>query len=73
MRPRTAENDLRVKRNQVVNFLKKGHKVKVTVLMRRFERQYMMETVNAILESFASLGRASKPSLDGGRMTMMLT
>jgi hypothetical protein len=56
-----------------VNFLKKGHRVKITVLLRRFERQTMIETVNEILESFAVLGRASKPSLDGGRMTMMLT
>lgn len=55
-----------------MNLLKKGHKVKITVLMRRFERQHMLDTVNAILESFAVLGRASKPVLDGGRMTMTL-
>ena len=72
-RPKTAENDLRNKRKQVKKFLKKGHRVKVTVLFRRWEKKTMMEIAKEKLDSFAALGRvANPPRLNGVRLTMTL-
>ena len=72
-RPKTQEHDLRNKRKQVKKFLRKGHRVKVTILFRRWEKKTMMEIAKEKLDSFAELGRVATPArLNGVRLTLTL-
>ena len=72
-RPKTDENDLRNKRKQVKKFLKKGHKVRITILFRRWEKKTMMEIAKEKLDTFTALGRVATPArLNGVRLSVLL-
>ncbi|MGD9725462.1 MAG: hypothetical protein AB7L09_01085 [Nitrospira sp.] len=71
--PRTEEHDLRNKRNQVAKFLKKGHKVRIVILFRRWEKRTMLEIAKEKLETFTNLGRVGNPiRMDGNRLSVTL-
>lgn len=77
-RPTTGDNDLETKFNQMVTFLKKGHKVKAYVFFKGRELKFKDEGEKLLLEisqkiTDENLGTPeSLPKMDGGnKMNMM--
>lgn len=55
LRPNTSDNDLNYRSKQAKEFLKEGHKVKLTVRFRGREQAHMFETGKVMLEKFITL------------------
>lgn len=76
LRPRIDRHDLEVKRKHLVDFLKKGHKVKLFVWFRGREvvhadlSEKMLYEIAKSVEDLATI--ESKPNLDGRRLIMVL-
>lgn len=76
LRPRIDKHDLEVKRKHLVEFLQKGHKVKLFVWFRGREivhADLSEKMLYEIAESVKDLANIeSKPNLDGRRLIMVL-
>jgi translation initiation factor IF-3 len=77
MRPKTDDNDRRIKVQRAVRFLEEGHKVQFTMLFRGRER-FHQEIGRAIFESILeSLGDSVKverpPRSEGNRLIMIVS
>ncbi len=75
-RPKIDEHDYQTKKNNVVRFLEKGNKVKVTIMFRGRE-QSRPELGYRLLERLADDVKdlsvvESRPKQDGRNMTMVL-
>lgn len=77
LRPKIDDNDFNTKRNHVERFLKKGDKVKVTIMFRGRElvHPHLGEVLlRRMAEDLEEIGEIeSEPNLDGRNMIMMLT
>lgn len=76
LRPRTEEHDLETKFRHIVEFLKRGDKVKITVMFRGREVAYAQqgsEMLQRLIESVKEFAAPeSFPRLEGRRMIMVL-
>ncbi len=76
-RPRIDKHDLEVKRKRLIEFLQKGHKVKLFVWFRGREivhANLSEKMLYEIAESVKDLATIeSKPNLDGRRLIMVLS
>jgi len=76
LRPKTDDNDRKIKLSRAERFLGEGHKVQVTMLFRGRERQHQdlaMDTFAEIAERFSNVAKVERhPRYDGRRMTMLL-
>ena len=76
LRPRTEEHDLETKFRHIVDFLKRGDKVKISVLFRGREIAYAQqgyEMLNRIVESVKDFAMSEQhPKLEGRRMIMVI-
>ncbi len=77
LRPKTGEHDFQVKSKHILEFLQKGHKVKVTVMFRGREivhSELGLKHLHRIIELIGESATVdSTPKLDGRTMTMMLS
>jgi len=77
LRPKIDDHDFIIKRNHVERFLRKGDKVKLTIMFRGRElvHPHLGERLlRRMAEEVADIGEVeSEPSLDGRNMVMMLT
>lgn len=77
LRPKIDDHDFVIKRNHVERFLRKGDKVKLTIMFRGRElvHPHLGERLlRRMAEEVAEVGEVeSEPSLDGRNMIMMLT
>lgn len=77
LRPRTEDHDFDTKFRHITEFLKRGDKVKISVLFRGREVAYakqgqeMLEKIIAGVKEFAQAEQ--NPKLEGRRMIMVLT
>ncbi|WP_092260021.1 translation initiation factor IF-3 [Corynebacterium cystitidis] len=75
-RPKIDEHDYQTKKNNVVRFLKKGNKVKVTIMFRGREQsrpELGFRLLERLAEDVGELAHIeSKPKQDGRNMTMVL-
>ncbi|OMQ10288.1 translation initiation factor IF-3 [Corynebacterium amycolatum] len=75
-RPKIADHDYETKKNNVVRFLEKGSKVKVTIMFRGREQSRpelgfrLLERLAADVEEYGTV--ESRPKQDGRNMTMVL-
>jgi translation initiation factor IF-3 len=76
LRPKTDDNDRRIKMNRAKTFLDQGHKVQFTMLFRgreRAHRDLALKAFQGIVESFGEAVKVERPArIDGRRMTMVL-
>jgi translation initiation factor IF-3 len=76
IRPKTDENDRKIKMNRAHKFLGEGDKVQFTMIFRGRERFHldrglaMLKTISTELEQIAKVERF--PKMEGRRMTMLL-
>ncbi len=76
LRPKIHPHDQDVKVNQGIKFLKKGHKLKVTIMFSgRDSRELGWEIINKVQESIVpDFGTVeSKPLMDGRNLFMLLS
>ncbi len=75
-RPKIDEHDYQTKKNNVVRFLEKGNKVKVTIMFRGREQsrpELGFRLLERLAEDVGELAHIeSKPKQDGRNMTMVL-
>lgn len=77
LRPKTDDNDRRIKVNRARAFLEAGYKVQFTMLFRGRERTHPELAMNIfrgiveILEEYAKIERPAR--IEGRRMTMVMT
>ena len=75
-RPKIDDHDYETKKNNVVRFLEKGSKVKVTIMFRGREQSRpelgfrLLERLAADVEEYGTV--ESRPKQDGRNMTMVL-
>jgi translation initiation factor IF-3 len=73
-RPTTDENDLKFKTNHIINFLKKGHKVKAFVFFKGRENRFreqgekLLLELAVALEDYATVEKM--PKMDGRKMNI---
>lgn len=73
-RPTTDDNDLEFKKNHIINFLKKGHKVKAFVFFKGREMAFkeqgekLLLTLAVELEDYAVVERM--PKMEGRKMSL---
>lgn len=76
LRPRIDKHDLEVKKKHLIEFLQKGHKVKLFVWFRGREIVYANLSEKMLYDIAESVGDLatieSKPNLDGRRLIMVL-
>ena len=76
LRPRTEEHDLETKFRHIVDFLRRGDKVKITVMFRGREVAYAQQgqdMLHRIIDSLKDLAIAeSNPKMEGRRMIIVL-
>lgn len=74
-RPNTDSNDLNFKTNHIINFLKKGHKVKALVSFKGREMTFKDKGEKLLLELAVALNEhatvEAMPKLDGRKMYVM--
>ncbi len=77
LRPKIDEHDFQTKKGHVERFLKKGDKVKVTIMFRGRELVHPHlgeKLLRRMAEELEELGEIeSEPNLDGRNMVMMMT
>ena len=77
LRPVTDEGDFQVKLRNLISFIEKGSKVKVTLRFRGREiahQELAHKLFNRIVEATSSIGQVdSAPKLEGRQMIMMLS
>ena len=77
LRPRTEDHDLETKFRHIVDFLKRGDKVKITVMFRGREVAYAQqgfEMLRRIIESVKDFAAPDqRPKLEGRRMITVLS
>lgn len=74
--PNTGDNDLKYRAKQAEEFLKDGHKVKVTVRFRGREQHHLIlggEIIDKFLEMICIKFDKTNPSLDGNNLSITLT
>ncbi|AWB81982.1 translation initiation factor IF-3 [Corynebacterium yudongzhengii] len=75
-RPKIDEHDYETKKGNVVRFLEKGNKVKVTIMFRGREQsrpELGFRILDRLAEEVADVGTVqSRPKQDGRNMTMVL-
>jgi translation initiation factor IF-3 len=76
LRPKTDDNDRRIKVKRAIGFIEQGHKVQFTMLFRGRERTHPDIAITAFREIVEIIGELAKveraPRIDGRRMTMVL-
>jgi translation initiation factor IF-3 len=76
MRPRTSAHDFETKRNKVIDFLKEGAKVKVTIMFRGREmahRDLGFNMVERLIQDVGEAGQVeTRPRLEGPNLTTIL-
>jgi translation initiation factor IF-3 len=76
LRPKTDDNDRKIKMNRAQRFLNEGHKVQFTMLFRGRERAHKDLAVGAFNDIVESLTETAKVErairMDGKRLTMVL-
>lgn len=76
LRPKTDDNDKRIKLNRAIRFFKKGHKVQFTMQFRgreRFHREYAMNIFSNIISEFGDRVKIERPPrMEGRHMTMVM-
>ncbi len=77
MRPRTSTHDFETKRNKVIDFLREGAKVKVTIMFRGREMAHRDLGFNMIERLIQDVGEAgqveARPRLEGPNLTTILS
>lgn len=77
IRPKTDDNDRKIKVNRAIRFLKKGDKVQFTMVFRGRERAHREIGVEILMEIAKGMGEMIKlerpPSMDGRHMVMIVT
>ncbi|STC70357.1 translation initiation factor IF-3 [Corynebacterium pilosum] len=75
-RPKIDEHDYQTKKNNVVRFLEKGNKVKVTIMFRGREQsrpELGFRLLERLAEDVGEIAHIeSRPKQDGRNMTMVL-
>ena len=76
IRPKTDDNDRKIKVNRAIRFLKKGDKVQFTMVFRGRERAHREIGVEILMEIAKGMGDMIKlerpPSMDGRHMVMIV-
>ncbi len=76
IRPKTDDNDRRIKVNRAIRFLKKGDKVQFTMVFRGRERAHREIGVDILMRIAKGMGDMIKlerpPSMDGRNMVMIV-
>jgi translation initiation factor IF-3 len=76
LRPKTDDNDRRIKLNNALRFLRKGDKVQFTMMFRGRERAHMeiaIEIFSGIADRLGDLVKVERrPSRDGRNMVMIV-
>lgn len=74
--PNTSDNDLSYRTKQIIEFLKKGHKVKISLKFRGREMVYIDKGKEVLLKMTVSVESAgvpeSLPKLEGKQMFILL-
>ena len=77
LRPKTDDNDRRIKLNRAIRFLGEGHKVQFTMLFRgreRAHREVGEDIFASILEMLGEEVRVERPPrMEGSRMVMVIS
>ena len=77
IRPKTDDNDRKIKVNRAIRFLKKGDKVQFTMVFRGRERAHREIGVEILMEIAKGMGDMIKlerpPSMDGRNMVMIVS
>ncbi len=77
LRPRTEDHDLETKFRHIVEFIKRGDKVKITVMFRGREVAYAQQgfdMLRRVMESLKEIAVADqRPKLEGRRMIMVIS
>lgn len=77
MGPKVGDHDFNFKRDHGVEFLKEGHKLKVTIKFRGREMSHTelgREILDRMAEALAEVGKVElRPKLEGRNMTMLVS
>lgn len=77
LRPKTDENDRRIKINRAIEFFRRGDKVQFTMVFRgreRFHREVALDVLQKILAQLSEKVRVERPpSMEGRHMVMILS
>jgi translation initiation factor IF-3 len=77
MRPRTSAHDFETKRNKVIEFLKEGAKVKVTVMFRGREmahRDLGFKMMEKLAEEVSEVGMVeTRPKIEGPNLSTIIS
>ena len=77
LRPKTDDNDRRIKMNRAIRFLEEGHKVQFTMLFRGRERAHQevgLKAFKSIAEGLGEAVKVERPArMEGARMVMVLS
>ncbi len=77
MRPKIDEHDYNFKVKAIINFLKNGHRVKVSVFFRGREMAFLnrgREVLDRVMKDCEGLGKVeSLPRMEGRYMRMLMT
>jgi translation initiation factor IF-3 len=76
LRPRTSSHDFETKRNKVVDFLREGAKVKVTIMFRGREmahRDLGFRMIERLVQEVSEVGQVeTRPRLEGPNLTAII-
>ena len=76
LRPRTSAHDFETKRNKVIDFLREGAKVKVTIMFRGREmahRDLGFKMMERLVEEVSEVGQVeTRPRLEGPNLTSII-
>jgi translation initiation factor IF-3 len=77
MRPRTSAHDFETKRNKVIEFLKEGAKVKVTIMFRGREmahRDLGFKMMEKLAEEVSEVGMVeTRPKIEGPNLSTIIS
>jgi translation initiation factor IF-3 len=77
VRPKTEEHDLQIKIRHILEFLEKGHKVKVSLMFRGREISHpelAQRVIGRITEGIQNVGTVEmEPRMEGRFITMMIS